>query len=318
MDEETYLALKTIGLYHSEVIYIKEIEDRYRVLKEAKENRSHRAYCWTCSSWSIKYVMEKYNTDICTYIDADEFFYTDPESLIKDFNDSKCDVGIIGHNFGAPWYEKRMSANAGKYCVQFNSFRHTLEGKRILEEWCTDCAALCLEKSDGNSFGDQKYIEKWEQKYGNIYVYKQIGAGVAPWNMYRFRKSRKTLDGGVYLYDRVTKRDIKVYFIHFHSLVLDEDRADINVFCRYGMHDKEIILDFYKEYIDELMKTKIRVAEKGIIEKNDCMKNEIYIPKKKVSLLKKIQTKGIYLLVVEALKYRLLKGMDYIYLYDYA
>ena len=72
-DQETYDILNKMKLHHLIPISLNDFEsDR---LKKIKTTRSVAEYCWTCSCFSIKYVLETYGLDQVTYLDADLYFY---------------------------------------------------------------------------------------------------------------------------------------------------------------------------------------------------------------------------------------------------
>ena len=48
-------------------------------LLKVKSERSRAEYCWTCTAWTIKYVIENYGEQVCTYIDADMMFFGNPQ-----------------------------------------------------------------------------------------------------------------------------------------------------------------------------------------------------------------------------------------------
>ena len=62
------------------IISLKEFEDEE--LLRIKPSRSIAEYCWTCTSSTILYVLEKYKVESCTYLDADLFFYSSPSPII--------------------------------------------------------------------------------------------------------------------------------------------------------------------------------------------------------------------------------------------
>ena len=57
---------------HVTVISLQEFEDQRLLV--AKKNRSSGEYCWTCTPSTVLYVLDHFEVDNCTYIDADHFF----------------------------------------------------------------------------------------------------------------------------------------------------------------------------------------------------------------------------------------------------
>ena len=72
-----------------------ETEDLLRVKKE----RTRAEYCWTCSSNSIRYVIQHFNEPICTYIDADMMFFSNPQIVFDEMKKQGCSTIIVPHRF---------------------------------------------------------------------------------------------------------------------------------------------------------------------------------------------------------------------------
>ena len=120
-DEKTHLVLTGKKLAFATIISPAEFENEQ--LLAVKKDRSVGEYCWTCTSSTIKYCIQKFDIDHCTYLDADMYFYNDPGILIKEMGDNS--VLITPHNYH-PRYEQ--SAVAGIYCVQFITFKNKWVG----------------------------------------------------------------------------------------------------------------------------------------------------------------------------------------------
>lgn len=60
------------------------------------------------------YVLDHYDVDSCTYIDADLYFFSSPQILIDEVGDNS--VMITEHRYTEKYDQTKTS---GKYCVQF-------------------------------------------------------------------------------------------------------------------------------------------------------------------------------------------------------
>ena len=120
MDNQCYDILKDLNLSSLRPIALEDFENEE--LKKAKQNRTIGEYCWTCSSCLIKYVLETYNPDYCTYIDADTYFYSDPYIIIKEMQNKNASVQIVGHRFNK-CVEQRETFIKGRFRVEFNTFK---------------------------------------------------------------------------------------------------------------------------------------------------------------------------------------------------
>lgn len=255
--------LKKISDDRLVIIPYKEFEDD--TLRMAKSNRTTREYLWTCSGYSIKYVMTRFNLECCTYIDADLYFYNSPRILIDRFNKSNSDIGIISHKY-SNHYENRFYEKAfGKYCVEFNTFKNTTNGMSALDWWIGECIKCCVEKYDGEHFGDQKYLDELEDNYKNVFVYDDIGAGIAPWNIDAYRRINEKE-----IINTETNERGELIFYHFHSLsVQNEKYSNIYVFVRPGRHDKEFVYSLYVPYIKELLKVREKLKGNDLSKSNE-------------------------------------------------
>ena len=213
MDEKCYEVLSDIDQDRLKPIHLYEVENE-KMLK-AKSNRSIAEYCWTCSSRLIQFIFETYKPTCCTYIDADMYFYKDPQILVKEMQDSGKSVMMVPHRFS-----ERNEAEAkivGTYCVEFNTFLNDEAGNLVLTYWHNKCLECCSNLGDGVHWGDQKYMDEWPKLFpDNVHVCKNPGAGIAPWNIDRYRDYNKSVKTIVYNDKRET---LPVVFFHFQSLI---------------------------------------------------------------------------------------------------
>ena len=207
-DDELYRYLKERHLSYATIISLAEFEDE-RLLK-VKQERSARAYCWTCESLTIRYCLNRYDIDHCTYIDADMYFYSNPQVLINEMGDN--DVLLTEHRYT----ESENVIYGGRFCVQFMTFRNTDNGRMILDWWCDRCIEWCGEDHIKGLFGDQMYLEDWPERFEGVHILQNLGGGVAPWNMqqYRFYKDNGVIKGEV-----LENGDVfDLIFFHFHAI----------------------------------------------------------------------------------------------------
>lgn len=242
------------------VVSLGEFEDE--TLLKAKKDRSFREYCWTCSSYSIKYVIETFCEPICTYIDADMFFYSSPQPLFDELQESQSDVGIMEHGFLPCKENERYIKNSGKYCVEFNTFRNNENGKKVLDWWCNQCLADCSEKMDGVHFGDQKYVEEFAKKFIGVHVYENQGAGVAPWNIARFTLAKKE---PLLIVDKKTKNAFRLIFYHFQNILfLSNNEVSVEIAMYPRKAERKLIHFLYYPYLYSISKSREKLNKSGI------------------------------------------------------
>ncbi len=251
----TYDVLKDMNLECVEVIGLEQFETDE--LLQVKEKRTKGEYCWTCTPVVIKYVLEHYNVDNCTYIDSDLFFYQSPQILLDEFYQSGKSVGLVQHRFPDTFHGREMEKKVGKYCVQFNTFANDEKGKSLLDKWRLQCLAECSIEG----IGDQLYITDWGEKYEQVYEYKHLGGGVAPWNLANYRlKEIENILNIIHKNERY-----ELIFYHFQGIQYSDDgRVKINVIALPdgGLISKRTVQRLYYPYLKNIELTRDWLEEK--------------------------------------------------------
>lgn len=244
MDEKCYEIIHSINDSRMKPIKLSAVEDE--AMLEAKSNRTFAEYCWTCSSRLIQYILDYYHPECCTYIDADMYFYNDPQYLIDEMLDSGKSVLIVPHRF----VERNLhiANKVGTFCVEFNSFRNNDKARIILDRWHEKCIECCSSLNDGIHWGDQKYLDEWPEMYpDDVYVCNHDGAGVAPWNIDLYTNYEKN-EGSVF--NKVTGERIRLFFCHFESIsYLSKNRVRTGVIDGLSTIDYSFVKDLYIDYL---------------------------------------------------------------------
>lgn len=276
-DDKAFYALDRLKLKNAVIISESQILDTE--LTKIKTERRRAEYCWTCTPVIIQYVLEHYEVTQCTYIDADMMFYNDPEILLEELVATNASVGIIGHRFPRNIAKKKRERFYGKYCVEFNTFFNDDNGRKVLEDWKKNCFEKCTMEFGEESFGDQKYLEAWEEKFDGVYECRHLGAGVAPWNISDYRPD--ILGEKIQLIYR-HKQKCDLIFYHFQSLmILEGGEAFVGVYNELGIKSQKLIQYLYRNYLKKLMEArellrtidveiplqKLRNGEKSVISK---------------------------------------------------
>lgn len=242
-DDRCYKKLKELALEFVVVISLEEFEDEE--LLNIKSGRTRAEYCWSSTAKSILYVLDNYNLEICTYLDADLYFFDDPQILFEELSESKS-VIITEHRY-SPYCDQTKTS--GKYCVQFMTFKNNQDGICVLEWWKDRCIEWCYSRLEDGKFGDQMYLDDWVERFSGIHELKNIGGGVAPWNVnqYTFKKEKDK----IYLIEKETNNLEKLVFYHFHNLeFFDKDVVHLSGSI-YDIPDTAIVY-VYKEYIKKI------------------------------------------------------------------
>jgi hypothetical protein len=217
MDDGAYDALTRLNHPGVVPIRLRDFEDEELVLR--RQERTFTEYCWTCTPALIRYCLNRWSLDHCTYLDADLYFFSAPEQLLAEVRESRKSVLITPHNYTSIFDQTRAS---GVFCVQFMYFQGSLGGRRVLEDWYQKCLAWCFNRVEEGRFGDQKYLDHWPSNFpAEVHMLRSHGS-LAPWNVQRYsivcRRDALVVESRL--------RREPVVFFHFHG---------IN-FCRNGSY----------------------------------------------------------------------------------
>ncbi|MEJ5263065.1 MAG: glycosyl transferase [Ignavibacterium sp.] len=236
-DKRTFQILEKMSLEKATVIPLSEFEDED--LLKVKPTRSVAEYCWTSTSSTILYVLENFNVDNCTYVDADVFFYSSPKPIFDELGNKS--ILITEHRY-SPQYNKELKA--GKYCVQFVTFRKDENGMKALRWWRDRCLEWCYARYEDGKFGDQLYLDDWTERFEGVHVLQHLGGGLAAWNVqqYNFRIVNDKIIGT----EKLSGKEFEVIFYHFHYLKFFSD-GKIELGRR--TLSRNVLNIFYRNYI---------------------------------------------------------------------
>lgn len=236
MDDITYELLKKLNLKNVELISLAEFENDK--LREVKKDRTVVEYCWTCTSSLCFHMLQKPEVTNITYIDADTFFYSDPEPIFRGINRSS--IAIVEHRFSPE--RSYLEKTAGKYNVNFIFFKKDENGLACVKWWTEVVIKWCYDRYEKGKFGDQVYLDEFPKRFNGVFVIPQKGAGLAPWNLSRYRITQK--DSDIYVDDE------KLIFYHFHNFQIVNENSFQRARRYYIPHDTGGII--YEPYIDQI------------------------------------------------------------------
>jgi len=249
-DDRCYDVLSRLNLPYATIISLEEFENE-RLLR-VKGSRTAGEYCWTCASSTIKYCLETYQLDHCTYIDADLLFFKDPGVLLQEMGEKS--VLITPHRY-TPKYDQ--SATSGTYCVQFMTFKNTAAGMKVLNWWVDRCIEWCYARFEHGKFGDQKYLDDWHNRFHTVHVLQHPGGGVAPWNVqqYSFESHRGIIRGR----EAATGQSFDLVFYHFHGFNYTKNNSYYLSNNSYEL-SRNHVKNIYRAYVRALSLAEARVS----------------------------------------------------------
>ena len=247
-DDETYHILSRLNLPGVRLISQQDFEAGDEALVRAKADRSRVEYYWTCTPSLPLYVL-RHNSEVevITYLDADLYFYSDPQPIYDEFEDGS--ILIIEHRY-APEHAQ-LAATSGIYNVGLMAFRQDNHGLVCLDWWRERCLEWCYTRFEDGKFGDQKYLDDWPARFRGVVVLQHKGAGLAPWNLTRYRVEFGT--------QNIAVDEQPLIFYHFHGYK-PVSRCVVEP-AGYGYRiSPEQALKLYLPYVHALQEAEAQVA----------------------------------------------------------
>lgn len=182
-DDTVAEQIKAINHPQLRPIQLSDFERGDTALLQAKSNRSKLEYYFTCTPSLPRYLLNQHpEIDLITYLDADLYFFSSPESIFAEIGDAS--VAIVPHHFSKHlWF----MARAGDYNVGWLTFRRDGDGLACLNWWRERCLEWCYDRVEGDKFGDQKYLNQFPLLFKKVCVIQHKGANLAPWNVENYK-----------------------------------------------------------------------------------------------------------------------------------
>jgi hypothetical protein len=247
-DDETYHVLSRLALPGVRLISWHEFEAGDEELLRAKTDRSRVEYYWTCTP-SLPLFVLRHNPEVelITYLDADLCFYGDPQPIYDELGDGS--ILIIEHRYALE--HAHLAATSGIYNVGLMAFRRDEHGLTALNWWRDRCLEWCHTRFETGKFGDQMYLDDWPERFPGVVVLQHKGAGLAPWNLsrYRVRPGPRgiTVDGQ------------PLIFYHFHGFKLVSRHVVVPAPYQYRISPKQAI-SLYLPYARALSEAERRIS----------------------------------------------------------
>jgi hypothetical protein len=238
-DDETYSILSDLNRPDIELLRLADVERDD--LLAVKPTRTPAEYYWTLTPALIDHIMSSHAPiPRVTYLDADCFFFSGPERILSELDESGRSVLITEHDYAA---EHDLSAIAGRFCVQFVTFGDTEASRSLLTKWRAQCVEWCFARAEDGKFGDQGYLEPWPSEHpDDVHILSDTSLTLAPWNIAKHEDC--LLDACLY---------------HFHGLrVLPRER--VRLFEGYPISARAVNL-LYRPYLGALAEARLMVTD---------------------------------------------------------
>ena len=269
IDQECFDLLQRLNLPRLRLLHLGSLETPE--LLAVKPSRSSAEYCWTLTPFAPRFVFEAdQSVARVTYLDADMFLFKNPKPIFKEFDQSGKQVLITDHAY-AP--DNDQSSTSGQYCVQLLVFsRASLNS--VCKWWQDQCINWCKSYFEAGKFGDQKYLESFEQLFpDDVHVLSELDILLAPWNASRFPHSRCVA-------------------FHFHQLRLTGPSTPVKLITGYHI-PKPTLKNIYLPYI-VLLKSLLIYYELPVPKQSKYQSFIYFIFRKTLTLFNGNGSPGMY------------------------
>jgi len=262
-DDITYPVLAEKAPAGTSLIRLGEIETAYPGLSAIKTGRSAAEYFWTLTPHLIEFILDTKDEEFCTYLDADLWFFGDPDILNAELEATGRHTLIVGHRFPDTEEGRRLARANGTFCVQFNTFTNHPESRRLLSWWKDRVVENCEYNKRKGSGGDQKYLEQFPGMSEGVGILENEGGGVAPWNLSRYQSTQTTRPradaaSALMLRNRETGAEFPLVFYHYQNLkYLGRRLANIRV----GRADPRLKKTIYLPYLREVERVRTELEQ---------------------------------------------------------
>lgn len=195
LDEPARVAIDRLGLSDVTAIGLTELEAHDRALVPARTNRSLLEYYFTLTpAWPL-YLFDRFPAiDLITYLDADLYFFSDPEPAFAAMGDAS--IAIVPHRFSPDQKHREVR---GLFNVGWVGWRRDGVGLACLRRYREQCLTWCHDRLEDGKFADQKYLDEWPQLFSAVCVMPLKGVNLGPWSVESvalgYADGRVTVDG---------------------------------------------------------------------------------------------------------------------------
>jgi hypothetical protein len=177
LDADTRRIVDGLALEHVELVTPADLIEFDPRLEEARRDRPEIEFYYACTPALVRYAFDRAQpSQGVAYVDADMFFLRPVSAILGEAPHAS--VMIVAHNSN----DEPAEIEHGRYNVCFLQFAATPEARRCLAWW----SARTLEstKLGDGVWGDQKYLDEFEERFEGVHVFRDPGVGLAPWHFW--------------------------------------------------------------------------------------------------------------------------------------
>jgi hypothetical protein len=178
-------------------------------------------------------------------------FFSSAAPVFERMDSQNASVLITPHRFEDTPRGKELERIAGKYCVEFNTFKNDRQGRQALEWWTAKCLEWCSYTKSGEGLGDQKYLEEFPKLFDGVWENDHFGAGVAPWNLNLYTLA--STEPELTITERTSGKTEPAIFFHYQNMrYIGKHWVNLNS----QTDDIALKYAFYIPYLKKLQETK--------------------------------------------------------------
>lgn len=231
---------------HPDEIYKTSIANKsLGLFKQQKE------FYFYLSAFALEYIYEKFRgVNYYLYLDADIFFYDDPDILISEIENLDFDICASKHHLN--YILSMLGQNHGHYNVGVNIFNNKSTGlKPFIDNWIyfiDNWQTL----SPLKYFSDQIYLDYSDKFSFKIIDFKSEAVNIGPWG--KLSKFKMSPEGYTY-------NDKKLVCFHYSGIKEKENGEYFIDLSKYFSVRNSVVFELYKEYVEVVSIMKNNILE---------------------------------------------------------
>ena len=176
-DPFTAEKLNSLKIARLRVFEIFDLIEKYPDLRKLQELKTKSEFLFAITPFLMLFCNEKSRESVW-YIDADVYFFKKFNSL--SMRVKQADVAVSGHNFPKRLQYLEMY---GKFNVGIVYMSGNRKSRETIKWWSERCLEDTSLFDSPDVYGDQKYLDFFQQFDIDLYTLESPGVCAAPWNI---------------------------------------------------------------------------------------------------------------------------------------
>lgn len=245
LDDASYQWIDKNTTSHIQPILIDNLLTFDADLATARDGRTIGEFACTCKASFMLYLLQIFpNVNALSYLDSDLYFVSDPSEIYQSFIHAS--IYITPHRYSH--HLGFMRNRAGIYNAGWLHINRNDTSLACLKWWREQSIEWCFHRVENGQFGEQRYLEQFKQRFGDVVEVTHTGFNLAPWNINDVVFNKK--NGQWYV-----NGDLMI-MVHFHGLkYFDNQQIDLGLHGCVTTIPKQIVEEVYKPYAKRLLQS---------------------------------------------------------------